>query len=147
MENHVTQIKITLSIFGDSFNPKIFSEYINLTPTNSWVKEDIIPRKKGLTRKDDYYPKRKESAWEFSTGFIQTLYFDEVAEIILNKFDKHKQKVKRYVIEESLEVKMDVIIEIGNKQPPSLGLSSNLVSFLSNLKGEIDINLYVLEDD
>lgn len=147
MSDYVTQIKVILSVFGDIFNPKRFSEYIGVSPTDFWVKGDEIPQRKGLVRRENSKPLRKESSWEYSTGFIQTLHFDSVSKIILEKFDEHTLRISNYIQEQGLEIKMDVVVEIVDNQSPSLSLSKSFISFLHKVGSEIDFDIYVLENE
>lgn len=148
MEKYVTQVKIILSIFGDIFNPQKFSKFIDITPTDMWNKGDEIPPRKGLERKDGTKHVRKESVWEYSTDFIQTLSFEEVSKIILEKFDEQRvAKIRSYIEKEKGEIKLDVVVEIVDNQSPSLSLSKDLITLLNSTGAEIDFDIYVLENE
>jgi hypothetical protein len=143
----VTQIKIILSVFGDVFNPEKFSEYTTIAPTNFWIKGDEIPLRKGLIRRKGAKPVRKESAWEYSTGFREGLYFDEISKVILEKFAEHALQIRNYIQKERLNIKMDVVIEIVDNQIPSISVSTSLISFLNEIGSELDFDIYVLENE
>ena len=147
MKEYTTQIKVIISVFGDVFNPQKFSKIIGVTPTDFWIKGEEISQRNGLVRKEDTSPKREESAWEYSTRFIPTLYLDEVSKIFLEKFDKHTLKIKNYIQEKDLEIKVDVVVELVKNQSPSLNLSKDLITFLNDIGAEIDFDIYVLEDE
>nr|WP_299170376.1 DUF4279 domain-containing protein [uncultured Allomuricauda sp.] len=133
-------MKIVLSIFGDSFNPEEFSELIGIEPTDLWNKGEELSRRESSI-------KRKESAWEYSTGFVQTLFFNEMSKIIMEKFGEHTLKIKNYAEEEGLEMKMDVVVEIVDNQAPSLNISKDLISFSNIIGAEIDFDIYILENE
>lgn len=135
MEKYLTQIKIILSVFGDVFDPLSFSEYIKITPTDFWNKGDKIPLRNGLMR--------KESAWEYSTNFVQTLYFDEVSEIIIDKFWEIIPEFYEYIQQKGLNVKFDVVIEIVDNQVPALTFNRRFIELVNQLKSEIDIDMYL----
>jgi hypothetical protein len=128
-----TEIKIILSVFGEYFNPDELSSLLQVKPTETWMKGDSIDGKK---------EGRKECCWEFGTKYIRTLDFEKVADVILETFYDKRNVLKSFSSENSLDIKLFVVIKIHNGESPSLFLGKQLISFLSTLDGEIDIDLY-----
>lgn len=147
MEKYLTQIKIILSVFGDGFAPLSLSEYIKITPTDFWNKGDEVPLIKGLTRKGNSVPLKKESGWEYSTDYIETLDFEEVAEIIIDKFDEKAFEIEKYVQQKGLNVKIFVVIKIVDGQVPALFFNRKFIELANQLKAEIDTDIYVMSND
>ena len=147
MENYVTQIKIILTIFGDLLIPEKFTELISIIPTNFWNKGDKIPPRKGLIRKDSKVPLRKESAWEYSTGFIKTLDSEEVSKQIDTVFGDKIVFLKQYIKENNLEVVLNVIVEIVDHHIPSIHFNKKMIQLCNELNAEIDIDMYLLDND
>lgn len=147
MEKYCTQIKIIVSLYGENFNPLDFSEYVKITPTDFWNKGDEIPQRKGLVRKGDIIPLRKENAWEYSTDFIKTLYFDEVSEIIIHKFREKTPEINNYIKQNELDVKIDIVVEIADNQTPALTFNRSFLALTSQLKAEMDIDIYLINSN
>jgi hypothetical protein len=133
----MTKIKLIISIFGDLLNPKIFTEIAKLSPTSFWFKGDPIPnRKPGLTR--------KETCWEYSFNFIETLFFDDVNHLFVHHFNQHLEDIAKYIKENNLETKVDVVVEIINDEKPSISFDKKFMDLVVKMNGEIDIDLYYL---
>jgi hypothetical protein len=133
----MTQVKLITSIFGDSLDVEALSEIIGLSPTAFWKKGDQIPnRRQGLLR--------KETCWEYSFEFIQTLFLDDVYNLFIELIQPNIALVEKYIRENRLETKIFIIIEIINNEEPAIYITKNLMEMLLKLNGEIDIDLYVL---
>ena len=135
----MTQIKLIFAFFGDTLNLDVLSEIMQFSPTSSWQKGDLIPnRKNGLVR--------KETCWEYSTGFIQTLNFEDVSSQFIELIKPNIHLLEKYVNENKLQSRIDIVIEIVNDQKPSLFIEKNLMELVTKMNGEIDIDLYYLEE-
>jgi hypothetical protein len=129
-----TQIKIELAIFGEGLVPTAITELSNITPTNMWMKGDDISHRKNL--------KRKENSWRFSTGFIQTLFVEDVTKIIVEKFAPIIEKISKHIRNHQLATKLYVVVEIYNKETPALYFGRELLEMLAKINSDIDIDLY-----
>lgn len=128
-----TQMKIIFSVFGDEFNPMDFTKYVGFEPTEFWYKGDKIPNRNGILR--------KESSWDFTTGFVKTLFFDEIIKIFLDAFSTKIEKIKDYIEINKLDVKFFVIVEI-EEDTPALFFNKLFLDTVHRLNAEIDIDLY-----
>ncbi|RCW31950.1 DUF4279 domain-containing protein [Marinilabilia salmonicolor] len=147
MKRGLSQMKATLSVFGEKFSPKNFSTYIEINPTEIWNKGDEILSRSGLERKTSTKRFRKEFAWEYSLGFIETLYFDEIANKLESIFRSKALFIKSYIEKHNLNSKIEVVVEIKKDQVPSLFLSNSFISFLNDLGAEIDFDLYIVDNE
>jgi hypothetical protein len=85
----MTQIKLVITIFGDLLNPHTLSKTIGFAPTEFWFKGDVIPnRKNGITR--------KETCWQYSIGFLQTLSFEELSDQFIKSFSTNIDPLINY---------------------------------------------------
>lgn len=135
----MTKIKLIFAIFGDLLNPKLFTKIAKLSPTSFGFKGDAIPnRKLGLTR--------KETRWEYSFGYIQTLDFDDVANLFVQQFSPHIEDVAKYINENSLETKVYLVVEIVNDEKPAIYFDKNFMGLVVKMNGEIDIDLYYVNE-
>lgn len=135
----MTKIKLIFAIFGDLLNPKLFTEITKLSPTSIGFKGDPIPnRKLGLTR--------KETHWEYSFGYIETLFFDDIANLFVERFSPHIEDIAKYINENSLETKVYIVAEIVNDEKPAIYFDKKFMGLVVKMNGEIDIDLYILEE-
>jgi hypothetical protein len=135
----MTKIKLIFAIFGDLLNPKLFTEIAKLSPTSFWFKGDTIPnRKLGLTR--------KETCWEFSFDFVHTLYFHDVANLFIKHFSPYVEDIVKYIEENDLKTKVDVVFEIVNDEKPAISFDKNFMGLVIKMNGEIDIDLYYVNE-
>lgn len=128
----MTKIKLIYTVFGDLLNPNLFTEIANLSPTSFWFKGDIVPnRKVNLTR--------KETCWEYSIDFIQTLYFDDIASLFVQYFNPKLDDIVKYISENNLETKVDIVVEIVDSEKPAIFFDKNFMDMIVKMNGEIDI--------
>jgi hypothetical protein len=132
--NHKAQMKIVFSIFEDIFNPIDFTEYIGIQPSSFYFKGDKIPNRNGLLR--------QESSWDYSIGFIQTLLFEDVAQIYLETFENKIDDIREYIKRYKLEAKIYIVVEIGDEETPALYFDKPFLETVHRLNAVIDIDMY-----
>jgi hypothetical protein len=137
MEN--TKIKLSFSVFGDSFDPELLDEIVGIENTSYHRKGEIIPNRPNLCR--------KETHWEFSTGFVQSLHFDEVSEELVDVLEKKAELILNYVNHYRLEVKLFVVIKIVGDNKPSVYMDKRFLHLMNLFNAEIDMDLYLLGED
>ena len=146
LPEHKNQICIYLSIFGDNFNPEDLTAKINIQPTHTHRKGDIIPRPKSLYVKPGSPPlRRKEDAWEYDLGYIHTIDSDEISDIIENTFRDKVSDISEFVKTYNLLVKLFVVLNIDPEQTPAVGFKPSFVKILGDLYAEIDMDIYVIK--
>ena len=146
MEKFETQIKLIMVIFGQYFQLDELTELVEITPTQSWTKGDKIPLHQGLVRKDKENRVRQETVWEFSTGFIKTLDFEDVSSQFEKKFENKLSVLGNYIFENKLEAAVDVVVEIADEEKPSIHFNIQIIEICNKLGAEIDIDLYHLRN-
>ena len=132
MENKKTQIKIIFSVFGDMFNPSDFTKNIGINPHEVGIKGEEI--KKGLLR--------KESSWEYTIGFIETVFLDDVSSIYLEKFENKAHDIRKYIDHNNLEAKIFVVAEMDDQETPALFFDRKFLNVIHQLNAVIDVDLY-----
>lgn len=146
MEIFVTKIKLILVIFGDEFSTEELTDLIKIKPSQTWSKGDVIPIQKGVYRKDSNMHVRKETVWEYSTGFIKTLVFENVSEIFEKMFKNKVIVLKNYIEEKGADVVVDIVVEIADENIPSIHFNRNLLKLCEHLGAEIDIDIYQINN-
>jgi hypothetical protein len=132
----MANVKIIFSIYGDTLDPLFINELTDINNSIYWYKGDIIENRKIL---------RKETAWEYTLNMTNIAHFEEIGNIFLNKFIDKVSQLKQYILQHKLESKIDIVIEIINKETPSLYFSQDFINFSSSLGCKIDIDLYILD--
>ncbi len=141
----MAQIKITFSVFGDSLIPENLSTILNYEPTNYWYKGDFVPIYKGLNNKG-IFRTRKENAWELVFGPVQTLFFSDALIDFSSWVTPRLEVLTQYVNENSLFIKLFVLIEAQKDEFPGIFIDKNLMAIMVKLNGEIDFDIYIFDE-
>lgn len=135
----MAKIKLIISIFGDLLDPHALAKIAKIEPTAYWYKGDTIPNRPNNLE-------RKETCWEYSYGFIETLFLDEISNKFIQKFMPNLNDISDYIYINKLEAKIFIVVEIQKDEPtPSLSLDRNFLEIISKINGEIDIDLYIVD--
>lgn len=135
----MTRIKITISIYGDLLDPEVVSKVTELNPSSFGYKGDAIPnRKEGVVR--------RETFWEYSSGFIESLFLDDIASLFVERFSPNEKSLMEYIEDKKLKSKIYFIIEVVNENKPSIYLDRTFIDLVVKLNGEVDIDLYLLKE-
>lgn len=133
----MTKIKLNVSIFGEFIDFAELNDLLKLVPTSFWNKGDEI-----LGRNKLIY--RKESCWELSYGFINTLFLDDLLNLFYADFLENADLIGNYIINNDLCFKIDIVIEIVEDVKPSLYFERTFLELVSKMNGEIDIDMYII---
>lgn len=140
-----TKLEIELSVFEDFFDPKDFSNHIGMQPTSFWYKGDLIPPTKGLKSMPNAPVKtRKESCWYYSTGYVETRFFEELSEPFVENFKSKIEKIKEYKSNKKVDIKIYIIAEININNDPVFSFSKNFLNLIHELDIDIDMDIYYL---
>jgi hypothetical protein len=128
------KINSFVSVSGENFSPKNFSNDIGLLATNSWSKNDPIPNRANIVRKD--------SAWLYQIGPIEDLKIDELTSVFIEVFYPVREKLMSNLLTNNLSMKCDLVVEIYDGEKPSVFFDHEFIKTIADLKAEIDIDLY-----
>jgi len=130
-----TEIQVKFIIHDELFlNHKEITRVIGSAPSITWNKGDQV-------RKD---LSRNESSWIFSSGYIKTLYLEDVLDILIDKLEPNVLSLSAYLKKYSLESKFDIVLRIAGNQAPSHCLSQRFIHLCSLLNSDIDTDIYLL---
>jgi hypothetical protein len=129
-----TNIKLILSLTGENFSPIDFSSSIGLQATNSWFKNEPVPNRTSLYRKD--------SAWEYQIGPIEDLSIDQLISSFIEIIGSVQQGIIEYLQTNNLVIKCDLIVEIYDEEKPSVFFESKFIEILASMKAVLDVDLY-----
>lgn len=130
-----TSIRIYLSIFGESFDPNTLTNLVGLTPTKIGIKGHPIEGK-AITYKDTF--------WDFSTDIADSLLLEVVTSPLVSKLKGLELTIFQFMTAHALLAKFFIVVEIFDKQAPSLYFDRAFLSCIESLGAEVDIDTYVL---
>ena len=133
-----TRIKLTFSIFGDDFDPHLVDNIMKIENTSYYKKGEVIANRNNLVR--------KETNWQYSEGFVETLFLDELTDDFVDLFVK-KVELQQFINQYNLETKLEVILEIVDDEKPSLSFNKKFLHFINRINAEIDIDMYLLNSN
>ncbi|NEZ45417.1 DUF4279 domain-containing protein [Paenibacillus alvei] len=128
-----SNVKVEFSIYGDKFDPNIITNTMQITPTRSWIKGEVI--REGLIR--------KETCWELATEYEESLDIYEQINKIRNLIKNKRNQIVKVKDTYNLECKFDVVINIENNEIPAMYLDKEIIKFIYELGAEVDFDLYV----
>ena len=131
--NYSTRIKLIFSIFGEN------KSFLNGSSLKPFWEEGSIVINTNITP--------SELSWEYETKFIETQFLDEISDVFIQKIEKFEKDLVELVREYKLTTKIYFVIEVVDENKPSLFLNKNILNFITNLNGEIDIDLYLVNSD
>lgn len=147
MNKYTTQIKLYLSVSGKNFSPEKLTKVSKIDPTASWIEGDLIPLQKNLIRKDNKDRYRDYTAWEFSTGYVQTLDFQDISIQFVSVFEEKISIINSFVLKHELDVNINLVVEIVDGKAPGIFFNKEFIEFSKELGAEIDIDMYVFDND
>lgn len=134
-----TKIKLEFAVFGGLLDPKQFDDLIKLNSTEYWYKGDLIPEMNSrLTR--------KETAWCYTTGFLETLDIEEITSKFFEDFNDRVDFISDYLNKYKAEAKVYFVIETWNEESPAVYFDNKFLHLINEIKAEIDIDLYYIKD-
>jgi len=129
-----TKIKIEFILYHDlNLDHQQITKIIGCDPTLMYNKGDQI--RMGLNR--------KESAWIFSTDYIDSLYVDSILNTFIQILEPIELPLSEYIKEHDLNSKFDIILRIAGNQPPSHFLPKRFIHLCSQLNADIDTDIYL----
>jgi hypothetical protein len=129
-----TKIKVYFSLFGDDFPIHTVTEKMKVAPTETFTKGDLIPNRSNIIR--------KETSWDFGTGYQNSLDVNEQLHQIVDKLQHKTSIINEVKNAYSLDCKLFIVIKIEKGITPSLYLDKEIIKFASSIDAEIDVDLY-----
>ncbi len=131
-----SKIKVSFIITGIGFNPTEISTLIGLKPTKIWrLGETIKPS----------ILKRKHDGWCISTTEKESMDLNEEVLFLLRKIISFKSNILNVCKKFNLSSEIAITVYVENNEIPSLHFNSKVVSIISELNTEIDIDLYIMD--
>ncbi|AGK54163.1 DUF4279 domain-containing protein [Bacillus sp. 1NLA3E] len=129
-----TQVKVYFSLFGDDFPLDDVTEKLEVTPTDTYKKGDLIPNRSTVIR--------KETSWDLGTGYQVSLDVNDQLKQIIDRLQNKSSIVNEIKEAYSLECKFFIVINIEKGNTPALYLDKDIIKFASSIEAEFDVDLY-----
>ncbi|MCT2344555.1 DUF4279 domain-containing protein [Niallia taxi] len=130
-----TKVKVYFSLFGDAFPLEEITERLEITPTETYKRGDLIPK-----RSIPLY--RKETSWDLGTGYQVSLDVNNQLQKIINKLKNKASIITEIKDAYSVECKFFIVVKIEEGNTPGLYLDKEIIKFASSIEAEFDVDLY-----
>jgi len=129
-----TKVKVMLTIESESLEPQDVTKELDIVPTISWKKGDIIKADR----------KRVRGSWKVSfkaeESYDITIQLDKLYEVIKGKEDKIRA-IKEYF---DGTIIISIIIEVENAEVPGIVIEEKFSELVVKMGAEIDIDIYLM---
>ncbi len=130
-----TQVMVYFSLYGDEFSLDDVTEKLEVTPTETYKKGDLIPN-----RSTACY--RKETSWDLGTGYQVSLDVNNQLQQIINKLQNKSSIINEIKEAYSVECKLSIVVKIEEGNTPALYLDKDIIKFAASIEAELDVDLY-----
>lgn len=133
---------VYFSLYGDEFPIDYVTETLEIEPTKTFKKGDIIvkPFNPKVTSTKIHY--RLETAWNLSTGYQESFDVKEQLDQILRPLKNKAALINQLKTEYELECHFTIVIIMENGYTPGLVIDYEQIEFANSIKAEFDIDLY-----
>jgi hypothetical protein len=137
-----TNVKVYFSLYGDQFPIDHISKELNLRPTHSHTMGELISRKNNFNIAQTIKHIRKETVWELSTEYEEsldvTVQLNKILKQLLGKEEKIVELSNKY----KLECKFMIVIRMNDGFTPALIINKEIIEFTNKIDAEIECDLY-----
>ncbi|HFK1449232.1 DUF4279 domain-containing protein [Bacillus pacificus] len=132
------------SITGDIFPVEAITDALNIEPTRTYKKGDIVARRDNPNLVSTKTLYRKETNWALSTGYQESYDINNQLYVILKSLEEKTEPLKQLKKKYDLEFLFMVVIQIENNESPAMYLQKDILDFASSIQAEIhfDLNIY-----
>lgn len=129
-----TNIRAELRIMGEGYDVQEITEVLGVKPSETWCKGDNIRKSAG---------KRTYTAWVYSTGVMETLDVNILAQVIEELFESKSKELSLLRQKHNLDISIDFVIVIENEAPPAIYFEPQFIQFAAMIGARLDIDIYV----
>jgi len=138
-----TQVMVYFSLFGNEFPLDYVTEILEITPSESYKKGDLIERPHNsnlISSSMKHY--RKSTVWEISTDYQESFDVKEQLNQIIGLLKNKVAELNRLKADFDLKCTFTIVIVMENGITPGLQLNNEQIEFANSIKAEFDIDLY-----
>ncbi|MDQ7235289.1 DUF4279 domain-containing protein [Bacillus pacificus] len=132
------------SATGDVFPVEAITNALNIEPTRTYKKGDVVARRDNPNLVSTKTLYRKETNWTLSTGYQESYDINNQLYVILKSLEEKTEPLKQLKKKYDLEFLFMVVIQIENNESPAMYLQKDILDFASSIQAEIhfDLNIY-----
>ena len=130
----MSKVKIILSVFGNDLVLEEFSLLSKTKTTDLEIMGQYISGKGGHIK--------ESSSWIFSLE-RESLFVDEVLIEFFHLIDLEIDKIREFILTQSVSCKLEIVLLMIGEQTPSLYFSREILKIIDQLNADIDIDLYI----
>ncbi|MEZ2325732.1 DUF4279 domain-containing protein [Bacillus tropicus] len=132
------------SATGDVFPVEAITNALNIEPTRTYKKGDVVARRDNPNLVSTKTLYRKETNWTLSTGYQESYDINNQLYVILKSLEEKTEPLKQLKKKYDLEFLFMVVIQIENNESPAMYLQKDILDFASSILAEIhfDLNIY-----
>ncbi|MFC3343425.1 DUF4279 domain-containing protein [Paenibacillus abyssi] len=131
------------SIFGDDFPLDKVTQILNIEPTRSYKKGEVIVRPKNDNVIITTTIYRKETDWELSTGYQESTDINDQLYLLLDTLENKVSELIRIKDEYKVSFTFMIVINIENNETPAMCLEQRFISFVHTINAGVDFDLYI----
>ncbi len=132
-----TQVMVYFSLFADEFSLDAVTKQLDIVPTESYKKGDII---KKISPTENHV--RGYTRWKLSTGYQESLDVGDQLNLIINQIGGKASIINDLKRRFGLECRFTIVIIMNNGYTPGLYLDESLIAFVNSINADFDIDLY-----
>ncbi|MGF3104573.1 DUF4279 domain-containing protein [Rossellomorea sp. DUT-2] len=131
-----TEINVEYCLYGDDLNPNDITKHLELVPSLSYKKGDLVKENRIMTR--------LEGCWEIETGYAPSMDINDALSKLEDILTEKTDKIREIKRANKLESKLTIVIKIYDNEVPGMYFSPSTLSFIVNdLEAEMDICTYI----
>ncbi|WP_341519384.1 DUF4279 domain-containing protein [Bacillus paramobilis] len=131
------------SATGDIFPVEAITDALNIEPTRTYKKGDVVARRDNPNLVSTKTLYRKETDWTFSTGYQESYDINNQLHIILKSLEGKTEQLKHLKKKYSLEFLFMIVIQVENNESPAMYLQKEIINFACSIQAEIHFDLYI----
>lgn len=132
-----TQVMVYFSMFADEFPLDAVTKQLDIEPTASYKKGDII---KKISPTENHV--RSYTCWKLSTGYQETLDVSEQMNTIIDQIGDKSSIINDLKRKFGLECRFTIVIIMNNGYTPGLYLDQSIIAFANSISADFDMDLY-----
>ncbi|MDC7971342.1 MULTISPECIES: DUF4279 domain-containing protein [Bacillus] len=131
------------NVTGDIFPVEAISDALNIEPTKTYKKGDVVERRDNpnLVSTKNLY--RKGTDWTLSTGYQESYDINDQLHVIVKSLGEKTEQLKQLKKKYDLHFLLMVIIQVENNESPAMYLQKEIINFASSIQAEIHFDLYI----
>lgn len=115
---------------------------MNLQPTHSYKKGEIIQRKSNPNNNEHIIRIRKETVWEYGTDYEDSFNVEEQLVKVLTQLKGREQKINEICKKYNLKCMFMIVITMNDGYTPTLIMNTEIIEFVHSIEAEIHFDLY-----